>query len=92
MINELKNKAFNMKQVINIEYRKRKQIDKEDEKLFVENWVIEDNFTYYTPPNIIFYFTNDTTVVKRFETDEDMFDYYEMLESRYNLIDLSKDF
>ena len=46
----------------------------------------------YFPANITFHFSDNSNVTKKFETDNEMFDYYEMLESRYNLIDLSKDF
>lgn len=89
MNKHLKNMLFNLNNVERIEYKSKTKIDTDKIYLYADNILLDDNYLY---PHIIFYFVSGDTHLKIFKTEDEAQTFMEMLESRYNLIDLSVDF
>jgi len=89
MNKHLKNKLFNLNNVERIEYKRKTKIDNDKIYLYADNILLDNNHLY---PHIIFYFVSGDTHLKIFKNEDEAQIFMEMLESRYNLIDLSKDF
>jgi len=91
MNSHLKNTLYNIKNVIEIKFFEKKEIETGDEKLYSKESIYNDDGINYTKPYLSFHFPDKVFIHKTFENEDNAKLYMEMIESRYSILDLRKE-